>query len=230
MANKWALRATAEAEEMLTDVFMAWSLDTFRARSAILRSAHAAQAAGGALNDRQQEINLQEPAVEDDAGRRSEELTLQHASHYATGTTRSITAPAVPSKAAAAAAAAAAVAATESESELAVSELPVEEEALGLGDVVLPEGVHWNSNSRWIVLFASRDAKSQPGEGDPYYYRPSRPPRTLSSSASASGLHGGEHVADGDGDDDSETEWDPPPEGVSGLGHGGHVWMFDTHI
>ena len=92
------------------------------------------------------------------------------------------------------------------------------------GDVVLPEGVHWNSSSRWIVLFAGRGANCKPGEGEPYYYRPSRPaPGMLSRSQSF-------RPKDDWGDEDSETEWDPPAEGVCGLGHAGHVWMFDTHV
>ena len=93
------------------------------------------------------------------------------------------------------------------------------------GDVVLPEGVHWNINSRWVVLFASRGANCKPGEGEPYYYRPSRPPLGMLSGSQSS-----ERMEDECEDDDSETEWDPPAEGVCGLGHAGHVWLFDTRV
>ena len=193
MASRHQLRAAAALDQLVPEAFVAWALLAFRARSAILRTAHLTQTVG--------------------AARRREELAAaEHATPTPTPTPtpmrRFVSAQESPAQEAAAVGQVQEADQAESEAEE------------GLGDVVLPEGVHWNSHSRWVVLFATRNGHGLPGEGDPYYYKPSRLPRTLSMGGDGAG----------GGDDGSDTEWDPPAEGVCGLGHGGHVWLFDTHV
>jgi hypothetical protein len=185
MGSRHQLRAAADLDQLVSEAFVAWALLAFRARSAILRTAHLTQTAGAARH-REERAAAAAPRP----------TPIQ---------------PLAPEGAA-----------VEQAQEAEPAELEVE----ALGDVVLPDGVHWNSHSRWIVLFATRNGHGLPGEGDAYYYRPSRLPRTLSQATRM----GGDGAAGGEGDDDSDTEWDPPAEGVCGLGHGGHVWMFDTHV
>ena len=95
----------------------------------------------------------------------------------------------------------------------------------------LPDGVHWNARSRWLVLFTTADGgRPEPGSASDscYFYRPSRNLRALSPTLRRS--RSGGQDDEGSGEESSETEWDPPPEGVCGLGLNGQVWLYDEQV